>query len=56
VYKRILARIRASSPTLNGIPSIGVTKPSESGRVETVAPYFEIGGSWHLLQDFGEIT
>ncbi len=54
--KRILAGIRAPSPTLNGIPSILVPKPSESGRVETIAPNFEIAGSGHLLQDFGEIA
>src|SRR5262245_24481858 len=55
--KRILARIRAASPTRNVIPSIAAQKPSERGRVETVTgARFEIVGSRHLLEEFGEIA
>jgi hypothetical protein len=54
--KRILAGIRASSPILNGIPSIEMPKPSESARVETIARRLEVVGSWHFLQDLGEIA
>src|SRR5262245_3291594 len=60
--ERILAGIRAPSPTRKVIPPRAVQKPLVNSRVETVARSAKnrrgsvVVGSWHLLKDLFEVA